>query len=650
MRWLTILLLFAMGCTPKAENTTTFATIFTNNAVLQQDTVVSLWGFSRPKEPISFGCSWLEKPIQSVADPQGRWIVEVNTPKASFTPHTLTLCDSRGNTEILSNILIGEVWLCSGQSNMEMVLKSFPEWNLVVEHSQEVIAKANYPHIRMVTTDRKESFTPQDEVKTKGGWIVCTPASAEWFSAVAFFFGRELFETLNVPIGLIVTPYGGSPIQSWLPLNVMEGNPLYANVLNSRSAELKASTQSEKEYGEAMKGWIKESEATSPNSKLSTESIILPINFEQSTMGNQMGEILLKRNIHIDNSPSSDLLVSLGTMDDLGRVYFNGELVWEELRNSHSYSQVNFTIPASKVRKGDNSIEVRILNILWGGGLTGPANAMYYSFKNDSSQQPLTGEWQFQKIFDLHQVKPIPREGKPQFSTASALYNGMLHPLAGFSIKGFVWYQGEENVDLGHDYAYMQKVLITAWRKLFGNERPFYYVQIAPFAYKDHLPNRSVELREAQALVETQVPKTAMIVTQDVGDANNIHPAKKQEVGNRIARIALAKTYGIDCPSQFPKPLRAYAMNNSLVLTFANTYKGLVVKGDQHEFELSEDGKTYYPASARKINSAEMMVTSKTLKHPRHVRYCWGDGSHGTIFNSEGLPLALFRMSATPPQ
>lgn len=640
-----------MGCTPKAENTTTFATIFTNNALLQQDTVVSIWGFARPKEPVIVGCSWLEKPIQSVADPQGRWIVEVNTPRASFTPHTLTLSDSRGNTEIISNILIGEVWLCSGQSNMEMVLKNFPEWNLVVEHSQEVIAKANYPHIHMVTIDRKESFTPQNEVKTKGGWIVCTPASAEWFSAVAFFFGRELFETLNVPIGLIVTPYGGSPIQSWIPLNVMEENPLYANALDIRSTEFLASTQPEEEYVEAMKAWIKESEATKPNSKPLTTTLILPINFEQSTLGNQMGEILLKRNIHIDNLPRNDLLISLGTMDDLGSVYFNGELVWEELRNSHSYSQVKFTIPASKVRRGDNTIEVRVLNILWGGGLTGPANAMHYAFKNDSSQQqPLAGEWQFQKIFDLHQGKPMPREGKPQFSTASALYNGMLHPLAGFSIKGFVWYQGEENVDLGHNYADMQKDLIRAWRTLFGNELPFYYVQIAPFAYKGHLPNRSVELREAQALVENQVPQTAMIVTQDVGDANNIHPAKKREVGNRISRIALAKTYGIDYPCEFPKPLRAYAKKNSLVLTFANTYKGLVIKGDEHEFELSEDGKTFYPATVKKLNSAEVVLTSKAIQNPQHVRYCWGDASHGTIFNSEGLPLALFRMSVTPPQ
>ena len=647
MKNILILLSMILATSANADDGARFASIFTNNLVLQQKSTVNIWGYAKPNEPISVICSWNGSINKVLANATGYWVTAIKTPKASFTPHTITLNDSKSNTVILNNVLIGEVWLCSGQSNMEMVLQSFREWNLIVENSEAEIAKANYPNIRMVTIDRKESFTLVDEINPKGGWKVCTPNNAKWFSAVAYFFGKELFNKLNVPIGLVVTAYGGSPIQSWIPLEVMENSPIYSDRIAQRKLEIDASAQTEGEYIEAMKKWINESEKTAVETANNNQDITLqlPINFEKSHVGNQMGEIRLSKTISIaNNEKDRDLYISLGTMDDLGRVYFNGELVWEELRNSHSYSQIDFTVPASKVKPGNNVIEAHILNILWGGGLTGPADKMFYTIGNNPEKQTLTGVWNYQKVFDLFAAKPIPREGKPQYSNASALYNGMLYPLINFKFKGCIWYQGEENVSEYDRYTQMFTDMITAWRTKFQTNLPFYYVQIAPYCYNGHLPLNAVKQREAQSKIEVTIPNTAMVVTMDVGEENNIHPARKQEVGLRLAQTALASSYGVKVASKYPKPQKASVKDGVLTLSFSNTYKGLVAKGTEHDFEISEDGNTYYQANVT-ITGNQINLSNAQVKNPRHARYCWHDAAKGTIFNSANLPVASFRIS-----
>jgi len=620
-----------------------FASIFTDNLVLQQQTAVKFWGYANPDEKLLLKCSWFGSEIPLEATSDGAWIISVQTPAGSFTPYTVSLIDSKGETATLSNVFIGEVWLCSGQSNMEMIMKNQPEWNLVVEHSEEEIAQANNPYIRFVNIQRKESFVPVNE-SANYGWKVCTPNDVKWLSAVAYFFGKELFKGLNVPVGLIVSAYGGSPVQSWIPENVVDAQPRYENELKKRDIEKQASNQTDSEYVNAMSAWVADAEKIGATKSYGeTLNLTLPVDLEKSMVGNQLGEISFSRDLEINKAEvDQNLQINLGMMNDFGRVYWNGEKVWEELRNSKSYSQVQFVIPADQVKVGKNRIEARVLNVLWGGGLTGPAENMYYSVGKRSEKKTLAGEWRYQKIFDLADVNPVPSEGKPLFSTISALYNGMIYPIVNYKIKGCLWYQGEENVGDAGRYPDMLTDMIVSWRKAFNQNFPFYYVQIAPYQYGGKQFMKAAEFRESQARVEKTVPKTGMVVTIDLGDPTNIHAARKQEIGVRLANMALSETYQKDKSYKFPILETAINAGDSIVLIFSNVYEGLTGKGNCHEFELSSDGIKYDAANA-KVAGNRITVFSENVTKPCFIRYCWGDASNGTIFNSEGLPLSSFR-------
>lgn len=644
MKWKLAILFVCLAFLAHSEEKARFASVFSDNLVLKQKAAVKLWGFANPNEKLTLNCSWLNSGSQLVADRDGIWIVSVRTPQGSFKTQSVSLTDSNGSTETLSNVLIGEVWLCSGQSNMAMILKSQPEWNLIVENSEEEIARSNQPNIRFINIQPQESFAPLKEA-ISNGWKMCTPNDVKWLSAVAYFFGKKLFKELNVPIGLIVTAYGGSPIQSWIPENVINAYPLYEKEKIDREAELLASSRSEADYVEAMSNWITDSEKRSIQKlENETRNLILPVNFEKSEVGNQMGEIALSKKIEITGEQvGQDLQVNLGMIDDLGRVYFDGELVWEELRNSKSYRQVQFTVPAGKVRKGTNLFEVRVLNLLWGGGLTGPAENMYLKIGNNPAKISMTGEWQYKKIFDLAVANTLPHEGKPLFSTASSLYNGMIYPLKDYRVSGCLWYQGESNVGDEQRYPDMFTDLITSWRKFFKQNLPFYYVQIAPYKYGGNQDAKAAALREAQAKVEKSVSKTGMVVTMDLGNPTNIHPAKKREVGERLANMALAETYRKNIPSKFPTLKKAKCIGSTVVLTFSNVYKGLESHGSIHQFEISSDGKIYYPADIQKIFANTIFLFSKNAPLPGYIRYCWQDAGESTVFNSEKLPLTSFQ-------
>ncbi|HNX65336.1 MAG TPA: sialate O-acetylesterase [Bacteroidales bacterium] len=629
---------------PAEGNNAVFASVLTDNMVLQQNTNVTLWGFAPPNEMVKVSCSWLKETLQAATGKNGQWSVIVRTPKADFTAHSITLTDSQGNTTTLQNVLSGEVWLCSGQSNMEMILMSQPEWNMIVENSEEHIKQAYNKYLRVITIGRKESFTPVENAITNG-WKETTPDNARWFSSVAYFFGRRLFEELHVPIGLIVSSYGGSPIQSWIPDSVLKTSRIYADVLIKKQAEITASGQSEEEYKNAMSGWISHSE----QSKITAQDgimLTLPVNLEKSSVGNQMGEVSFRKTIEItpDNA-LKDLQINLGTMDDLGRVYFNGELFWEEIRNSKSYSKISFTVPAEKVKPGVNVIEARVLNILWGGGLTGPVKEMYYTMGDDDNRVSLAGPWEYNKIFDLSVSQTLPLEGKPLFSTASSLYNGMIFPLKRFSIKGVIWYQGAGNVGEADRYTQMMVDMVGSWRSCFKDFFPFYFVQISPYQYNGYYGTDAASLREAQSKAEEIIPESGMIVTMDLGDPKNIHPARKLQVGERLANKALSKTYNVKKCSEYPKVKKVKSYGEKVVVIFSNTCDGLTAKGEKHEIEVSDDGINYKQAVV-KISGNRIEASSPDVKSPRFIRYCWRDGAEGTIFNSEGLPVTSFRVEA----
>jgi len=619
-----------------------FAATFTDNMVLQQNSMVKIWGFSDPMEKITLTVSWSKKTFSTVAEQDGQWVIAIKTPKSSNIPHYMILSASGQQPVKVSNILFGEVWLCSGQSNMEMVLQNMPEWNLFIQNSVEEIAVANDPEIRVLTVGRKESFEPQTDIYTNG-WKICNSGNAKWFSAVAYFFGRKLRQELKVPVGLVVSSYGGSPVQSWLPQSVVDAKSIYKPEKENREAELRVSHQTEEEYVKAMTDWIKESEKL-PSKNISNSQILqLPVNLENSIVGNQLGEVAFTKEIVLpDKNNGEDLHISLGRMDDMGRVFFNGEEVWSEVRNSKSYADILFNIPAEKISQGKNRIEARVLNVLWGGGLTGPADKMYYSSVNKPDRISLAGEWSYRKVFDLAEVAPIPREGKPLFLTSSALFNGMINPLLNMSFRGCIWYQGEGNVG-DNRYAEMFADMIKAWRNEFKQNLPFYFVQIAPYNYSDPEGDKSVLIRSMQSYVAKTTPNAHIALAIDLGDPDNIHPARKKEVGERLALLALTNMYSKNFKCNYPEVENVIWNGNVLILEIKNTYKGLKTKVGKIEMEVSENGTDFF-LSETKVSDSVIQIIPPAGIIPKHVRYCWHNISAGNIFNSEGLPLSPFKI------
>jgi len=648
MKNLLLIFLFASSIFSYAGNKARFASMFTDNMVIQQKSDIKVWGYANPKEALKLSVSWLKKASVFNADETGKWQTTIKTPKAGFEAQHIILTGANGFESRLNNILVGEVWLCSGQSNMEMIMQNQPEWNLLVENSAHEISNANFPDIRFLTVNRKESFQPVEEISTSG-WKICNPENARWMSAAAYFFGKKIFEQLRVPVGLVVSAYGGSPVQSWIPSYIMDTASMYDPEKKERETQLLASLQTPEAYLQAMTEWIRESEKNSRAAVSQSITIDLPVNLEKSKVGIQSGELLFSKIIQVpENQRGKDLHINLGTIDDMGTILFNGEIVWQEIRNSKSYSSARFTVPASKVKPGGNLVEVKVLNVLWGGGMTGPAGSMYFTLGSDTAKYPLAGKWDYQKIFDLSATTPIPNEGKPLFSTAGALYNGMINPMLNFTFKGCLWYQGESNVGDEERYPRMLSDMIESWRKLFRNDFPFYYVQIAPYNYGGVQRDKAARLRYAQARIAETVPHTGMVVTIDIGDASNIHPARKKEVGQRLALLALSETYHRKIACKYPSVTQVERKSDNLIIHVTDVYQHLTSTGECTEFEISADDLTYFPAKAV-IASDRISVSNPNVPNPRYVRYCWKDTSKGNVFNSENLPLSTFKKEVKIP-
>lgn len=635
---LRIKLIFCLFCLfLSTQGQLKFANVFSDNMVLQQNSSVSVWGTAKANSSLKMKCSWLPgKEFEILCDEKGKWEIVLETTAADKKEHQIILSDEQNNTISLKNILLGEVWLCSGQSNMEMILKNEPEWDMIIEGSEDEIANANYPQLRFINIGRKESFEPEDDVQTNG-WKVFTPENVKWLSAAGYFFSKKIYSEIDVPIGVIISAYGGSPIQSWLPLDIIDSSAMYSEIKEERLKEFSFSKQSESEYIANMEKWIIQSEQQAA-CQGESQKINLPVNIGNVLSGSVYGEFSFTREVNLEDV-SKDVFFSLGTIDDFGRVFFNDTEVWKEIRNSKSYAKAMFTIPASFLKKGQNKIEVRVMNVLWGGGLTGTAAEMFYQV-DGGDKKALTGEWNCKKLFDMSDAVPIPREGKAKFTTASALYNGMIHPLGKYRIKGILWYQGEANIGEANEYATMTKDLVSSWRKLYGEDTPYYYVQIAPYGYSEPYRTNLSELRTAQRQVEEIVPNSAMVVTVDLGDENNIHPAKKREVGERLALQVLEKTYGKKISARYPQLETISKDADAVIMTFGNVSEGLMTNLENHAFELSSDGEHFEKAEIYILGKNKIRVQG--IKNPRYIRYCWKNGDIGTIVNSDNMPLDAF--------
>jgi sialate O-acetylesterase len=635
-----------------------------DNMLLQQKTAVKIWGKANPGRKITVSGSWKSNG-EAVAGKDGKWSVNLTTPEAGG-PYTIDIKCS-DTTITIKNVLIGEVWFCSGQSNMEMPLAGWPPADTVM-HSAATIASSSIPEIRLFTVQKKISGEPVDECT--GSWEVSSPATVRQFSATAYFFGEKLYNELHIPIGLIESAWGGTPSESWTSSESLEKAAEFTSEIKAikESAPLQVEYQSwlntHKQVELKPAGpdqWkdlsFNDENVPSPEFNDSEWPIMaLPTQFEK-VIGEFDGVIWFRKSVEIpQNMVGKNLVLSLGPIDDMDRTFINGKLVGSTEISGLWQADRNYEIPASLIKAGANIISVRVLDTQGGGGIFGTPEKMKLSLKSDAKVfVQMKGDWKYQPVAELKadkfyiydvsknefQAKKRPVNLGP--GTPTVLFNGMVNPVLPYHIKGAIWYQGEANVGRADQYAKIFPAMIQNWRDSWGiKDFPFYFVQIAPYVYSGVDSTESAFLREAQEST-LKLPNTGMAVTLDIATVMNIHPPFKKEVGERLAMLALKNDYAINTACVGPVYKSMSISAGIIKLHFDNVGEGLVAKNDKlKEFEIAGKDGRYVKADAKIVNN-EVLVSSSSVGEPVSVRYCWHSGSQASLFDKAGLPAWQFR-------
>jgi sialate O-acetylesterase len=564
------------------------------------------------------------------------------------------------------NILMGEVWLCSGQSNMEMPLAGWPPSDTIFTAANE-IPIANYPNLRFFTVDRATAISPEEDCK--GSWSLCSPSTASTFSATAFFFGKKLMTDLNVPIGLIHSSWGGSPIEAWMGAEPLSKFPEYAEYIKGM--------EKFKEESEKLKVWLANLPQIDMQGKSGTniwenldfgdammsnpdfddskwQTTEMPSDWANFGFGNFDGVIWFRTIINIPDSwLNKDLTISLGPIDDMDVTFVNGSRVGGYETGGHWQTERNYLIPAKLVNSKSLQIAVRVLDNMQGGGMYGRGESFRIHLKDTQESNSIAGKWKYLPVaefrnstFYLYSGNNFDFVSRPKITSEvtsnspTTLFNAMISPIAPFKIRGAIWYQGESNTWNPDRYTELFPMMVENWRELWGDKFSFYFTQIAPYRYNKG--TNSELLREAQFL-SMSVPKSGMAVTLDIGNPLNIHPGNKKDVGERLALWALAKDYGKKIPYSGPV-YRSHTVENGAVLISFEHSDGLILKpvAGKLNFQIAGDDKVFYEATAV-VNGTNVVVSSPMVKNPVAVRYCWNDTAEATLFNGAGLPASSFR-------
>jgi sialate O-acetylesterase len=637
--------------------------LFSDHMVLQQQSDAAIWGKAVPGAEVVLTASWGAR-SSAMVDDNGDWLTRLATPEAGG-PHTIKItCGS--DLLILSDVLVGEVWLCSGQSNMEMPLNGFH--GEPVEGSAAAMATSDCNQLRMFTVKRELSIHPIATVS--GDWQISSPETSGGFSATAYFFGKKLQQELGVPVGLIHSSWGGTPVEAWMPVDFLETVSGYTDTGATLAEMLHNQARLDHWLSTLPVVTVDGSEEDPWNLDFGDAALAerdhddsawgvmeLPSRFERSVLGEFDGVVWFRKVIELpDDWDGRNLVLEMGAIDDMDRIFLNGQMVGRTEEHGYWQEKRSYSIPSGISQIGLNTIAVRVIDTGGGGGLSGPAETMrLYPEDASSVAIPLGGEWRYLPVAELNSTgfhlfgttwADYARRPVIEFplipNSPSVLYNGMIAPLVPFGLKGVIWYQGENNVGRPEQYRELFPTMIRSWRDRFGPDLSFYHVQIAPFRYSGAQEVGSAALRDAQNAA-LALPRTGQVSTLDIGDLQTIHPAKKREVGERLALHALAKDYGDDslvCSG--PVCLSAVFRGDRIELVFDHVTDGLVLKdGGQSGFDiLFEDGSV--ESMEARVEGDFIIIDVEPSCRPAFVRYAYRNGSSATLYNSAGLPAPTF--------
>lgn len=613
--------------------------LVSDGMVLQRETPNKLWGWAAPGESITL--LFNQKQFSSTADSTGKWTIQLPPQKAGG-PYELNFKGS--NSITVKDILFGDVWLCSGQSNMELTL------DRVKYRYPDVVASASNTYIRQFEVPDQYEFQAPRQDLSGGQWLAATPANILKFSAVGYFFADDLYRTYKVPIGLVNAALGGSPAEAWISEEGLRPFPAYlAEAQKFRNQSL--ITEIEAKDRKAQNDWLQLLNDTDEGLKKGwTDPALNDYNWEQMTvpgywkdekLGRLNGAVWFRKEIHLSQDPAGQpAQILLGTIVDADSVFINGRFVGT---TSYQYPPRRYAIPAGVLKEGKNVIVIRVINRSGNGGFV---KDKPYELRIGHQTIDLKGSWKY---------RPGARMQSAPGSTTIrwkplGLFNAMIAPLTNYSIKGVLWYQGESNADRPQDYALLMQALITDWRRQWNHDDlPFLLVQLPNFMEARSTPTQSnwALMREAQ-LQTLRLPNTGLAVTIDAGEWNDIHPLNKQDVGQRLALQAKAVVYGEKITASGPLYRSVKRKGNKLIIRFSHTNGGLVSKdgGPLKHFALAGSDRRFVWANAR-IKGKKLVVWSDSIPHPAIVRYAWADNPEGAnLYNRSGLPASPFEAKA----
>lgn len=622
--------------------------LISDGMILQQKKQIKMWGFDRPGRKVML--SFLGEEYVAVADGQGRFEA-VLPPMEPGGPYNLYIGNENGEEIVVTDILIGDVWLCAGQSNMELPMER------VKDRYPEEIRECSEPFIRTFKVIEHSDFHGPLRELQSGSWEKADTGTILKFSATAYFFAKQMYQMTGVPVGLINTSLGGSRIQSWMSREMLQGDvedlllaekyaddAFVAGQLERNQENMEAWHRNLDEQDQGLKRNFKELKAPEPSFK----EVSIPFFFRDTQLQGFIGSVWFLRNFQVTGGLAGKAAkLWLGTIVDSDTVYINGVMVGH---TDYQYPPRKYEIPEGLLREGENTIVIRVKCENGHGRFT---DGKKYALWNDEEEIDLTGKWYYEIGAACEQIGPTDFVNwKP-----TGLYNGMVAPCRPYTLAGILWYQGESNTHVPEVYLELMKRMVAGYRKEWGEELPFLYVQLPNFAI-DRYDSDADEtgqgwpvVRELQRRAK-KLPRVGMAVTMDLGEDNDLHPLNKKEVGFRLAMLAAKMLYGIASECEGPEICGIdYEMEKTgaVLLYFKNITDGMYAYGGEkgkeiRDFELrDEQGIWHRAAAVIKEDTIRLTPVERIRIRPCGVRYLFSNISHGAmIYNRAGFPLSPF--------
>lgn len=630
--------------------TTLLHPLFQDHAVLQRDQPIPVWGHAAPGTAVSVALAG--RTVTTRADAGGRWQATLPA-TAAGGPYDMTVRAGQV-TQVVRDVQMGDVWLCSGQSNMAL-----PVWRTLNADSE--IAAATHPSIRLFTVPNAAAVTPQRDFQGRVAWQPASPDTVRDFSAACFYFAQELQQSVNVPMGLIEAAWGGSRIEAWTSGDALRAQGGMGPALDVLALYAHDPAAANRRWGQYWQQWWTSREgavigdapwqpgAAGTGWQAAPSTLGAWERWGVPALSDYNGMVWYRTQVTLTATQAAQgAQLALGAVDETDMTWVNGVAVGSQYGPGQARS---YALPAGLLHVGANTVVINVLDTYGDGGLAGPANAPAVHL-DDGTRIALDARWQYRAAPGAQAPPPAPWHAATGLST---LYNGMIAPLGNYGVRGMLWYQGESNTADGPAYAAKLRSLRDDWRSRFGAQTPLLVVQLAGYGLPPVAPGESgwAQVREAQRQVAAEDPHSGLALAIDIGDAYDIHPPNKQELARRLARVARHVVYGdrtVD-PSG-PTARKASRLQGGVRIVFDDVAGTLVTTGANGPigFELCDAEARHCTYADAVLDGRDVVLRGPQAGPGARVRYCWADGPVCTLRDSRGAPAGPFDLTLTPAE